>query len=112
VRAGLVSIVLPAWNGAAMIRESIDSILAQTHARFELIVVNDGSTDETGAIADELRTAGSACPRDSSGQPEASCGAVAGFEAAKGEFLSWTSCDQPVEAGRDRPSHGLPGPPP
>jgi glycosyltransferase involved in cell wall biosynthesis len=29
-----------------MIRESIDSILAQTHARFELIVVNDGSTDE------------------------------------------------------------------
>jgi hypothetical protein len=37
---GLVSIVLPAWNGAATIRESIDSILGQTHQHFELIVVS------------------------------------------------------------------------
>lgn len=46
-----VSIVMPAYNTAAFIGDSIQSVLDQTLASFELIVVNDGSTDETGNIA-------------------------------------------------------------
>ena len=90
---GLVSIVLPAWNGSALIRESIDSILAQTHTRFELIVVNDGSTDDTGAIADEyarLDPRISVIHQDNRKLPAA---LSRGFEIARGEFLTWTSCD-------------------
>ncbi|WP_293861370.1 glycosyltransferase family A protein [uncultured Alsobacter sp.] len=47
----LVSVLVPAFNAAPFLAEAIGSLLAQTLTDFELIVVNDGSTDETGAIA-------------------------------------------------------------
>jgi len=46
----LVSIVMSAYNEAAHIREAIDSVLAQTYADFEFIIINDGSGDQTEAI--------------------------------------------------------------
>lgn len=47
-----VSVIVPAYNAQAHLAETLDSILAQTMPDFELIVVDDGSTDETGDIAD------------------------------------------------------------
>ena len=49
----LVSIVIPVYNGSNYMREAIDSALAQTYENVEIIVVNDGSTDdgETDRIA-------------------------------------------------------------
>ena len=46
-----VSIVLPVYNGAAYLAESIESVIAQTYANWELIIVNDCSTDDSLAIA-------------------------------------------------------------
>jgi GT2 family glycosyltransferase len=45
-----VSVVLPVWNGERYLQESVDSILAQDFRDFELIIVDDGSTDATGEI--------------------------------------------------------------
>jgi glycosyltransferase involved in cell wall biosynthesis len=45
-----VSVIMPAYNSAAHLREAVDSILLQTWSDFELIIINDGSTDDTEAI--------------------------------------------------------------
>jgi teichuronic acid biosynthesis glycosyltransferase TuaG len=47
----MVSIVMPAYNGAGFIAEAIASVLAQSHQRWELLVVDDCSNDGTGEIA-------------------------------------------------------------
>ena len=51
----LVSIMMPAYNAENYIVSAIDSILAQTYENWELIVVNDGSTDRTGEILSEYK---------------------------------------------------------
>lgn len=47
-----ITVILPVYNGERYLRESIDSVLAQTYRGFELWVVNDGSTDHTVDIID------------------------------------------------------------
>lgn len=48
----LVSILLPAYNCEKYIRKTIDSLLNQTYTNFELLIINDGSTDSTSTIID------------------------------------------------------------
>ena len=48
----LISIVIPAYNIEGYLGPTLDSILAQTYKNLEIIVVNDGSKDKTGAVAD------------------------------------------------------------
>ena len=47
----LVSIVIPCYNQARFLGQAIESALAQTHKDVEVIVVNDGSTDNTAEVA-------------------------------------------------------------
>lgn len=46
----LISIILPAYNVAETVQRSIESVLAQTYSHFELIVIDDGSTDDTAEV--------------------------------------------------------------
>jgi glycosyltransferase involved in cell wall biosynthesis len=47
-----VSVVMPVFNGERFLREAVESILSQTFADFEFIIVDDGSTDGTAAMLD------------------------------------------------------------
>ena len=49
-----ISVILPVYNVEAYVREAVESILAQSFADFELIIINDGSTDGSGSILREL----------------------------------------------------------
>jgi glycosyltransferase involved in cell wall biosynthesis len=49
-----VSVIIPAFNAAAFLREAVESALAQTHAPLEVIVIDDGSTDSTAEVARRL----------------------------------------------------------
>lgn len=89
----LVSIVLPTKNGERFLARSIESCLEQSWTNFELIVVNDASTDRTEEIIQsfagnpKLRHRHSPTPL---GLPRA---LNHGFAASSGELLTWTSDD-------------------
>jgi hypothetical protein len=53
--ANLVSVIVPAYNVEQYLAEALDSIVAQTWRDFEVVIVNDGSTDGTQAIAERYR---------------------------------------------------------
>ena len=50
----LVSVIVPAFNASGSIRQTLNSVLAQTYQEIEVIVVDDGSSDATGAIVEEF----------------------------------------------------------
>ena len=89
---GMVSVVLPVYNQGRYLRQSVESVLAQEYDRYELIIVDDGSTDATpevlGKYAGEKRV--SVIRQRHAGLPRA---LSAGFRAAGGEFRTWTSAD-------------------
>lgn len=49
----LVSVIIPVYNVAPFLRESLDSVIHQTYKDLEIIIIDDGSTDESGKICDE-----------------------------------------------------------
>ena len=51
----LVSVILPTWNRAKYLPQAMDSVLSQDYRYLELIVVDDGSTDETGQIVNAYK---------------------------------------------------------
>ncbi len=53
--SGLVSIVVPTHNRASLIAETLETVLAQTHTDYEVIVVDDGSDDHTNKVIEDLR---------------------------------------------------------
>ena len=89
---GLVSVVLPVYNQADLLGDSIRSVLDQTYDHFELIIVDDGSEDGVAEVLRRyighpkvriLRQSNQKLPRALSH----------GFAFARGEFWTWTSAD-------------------
>lgn len=89
-RSPVVSVVIPAYNAAWCVRKAIDSVLAQTFRSFELIVVDDGSTDSTPNVLASYGNAISVVRQPNRGMGRAR---NAGIQAATGEFIAFLDSD-------------------
>lgn len=90
---GLVSIVLPVYNGGDLLVKSIDSVLAQSYDQFELLIVDDGSTDQTPEILDSYAEKDSRIRVIHKKNEKLPKTLSRGFKEVRGEFLTWTSAD-------------------
>lgn len=91
---GLVSTVIPVYNRGAMLREAVASVLAQTWRPIEVIIVDDGSIDDTPRVAAEL----SAHLPDTitvlhQGNTGPGPARQAGLELSRGEFIQFLDSD-------------------
>ena len=91
--SGLVSIVLPVYNGGELLNEALDSILAQDYAQFELIAINDGSRDDTPRVLDAYAQRDARLRVVHQENRKIPRTLSRGFRMARGEFLTWTSAD-------------------
>lgn len=86
----LVSIIIPVFNGSDYVREAIESALEQTWPAVEVIVVNDGSTDDTEAICLAYGERIRYFSKENGGQSTA---LNFGIERMQGRYFSWLSHD-------------------
>src|SRR6185437_8746702 len=84
----LVSAIIPAYNAEKFVHRAIESALAQTHHLLEVIVVDDGSTDETAKSAGEFPVT---VIRQNNGGPASARNT--GAKAARGEWLAFLDHD-------------------
>lgn len=96
----LVSIIIPAFNAEKFIAATLESVIAQTWQHWELIVVDDGSTDKTSAVVKEYA-------RQHVGikyffQKNKGCSAAknAGIQHASGEFIQYLDADDILSADK------------
>lgn len=80
-----VSVVMPTFNGAKYIKEAVQSILEQTHQNFELIIIDDGSTDNTKEIIESFNDKRIKYTYQNNKGPAAAYNA--GFKRAASEFI-------------------------
>ncbi|MGQ9861548.1 MAG: glycosyltransferase family 2 protein [Thiobacillaceae bacterium] len=85
-----VSVVIPAYNAAWCVGRAIDSVLAQDYRDFELIVVDDGSTDDTAKVLAAYGDAIHVIGKPNGGLSSAR---NAGIAAARGEFIAFLDAD-------------------
>jgi glycosyltransferase involved in cell wall biosynthesis len=98
--APLVSVVIPCYNQAHFLGEAIESVLAQRHPRLEVIVVDDGSPDDTSEVA--ARYPGVRCVRQEN--QGLSAARNAGLRHSGGEYVVFLDADdrllpEAIEAG-------------
>ena len=91
---GLVSTIIPVHNRAALLCEAVASVLAQTYRPIEIIIVDDGSTDQTIQVCDEFATQH---PQEIRVIHQANTGPglarEAGRSVARGEFIQYLDSD-------------------
>jgi glycosyltransferase involved in cell wall biosynthesis len=85
-----ISVIIPTYNGARWLPETIASVLAQTYCPAEIIVVNDGSTDDTASVLRRFEPALQVVHRSNGG-----IGAArnSGLEVAGGDFVAFLDHD-------------------
>ena len=91
----LVSVIIPAYNRAHTVAESIDSVQQQTYPNIEVIVVDDGSTDDTQAVLGKYGTSIRNIRQENAGQVGAR---NRGIREARGDIITFLDSDDLLAA--------------
>jgi len=91
-----LSIIVPIYNTSAFLRDCIDSILSQSYTNFELLLINDGSTDESGIICDEYAEKDARVKVFHKKNGGVSSARNLGLEEAQGEYIYFPDSDDYV----------------
>jgi glycosyltransferase involved in cell wall biosynthesis len=89
----LVSVVIPAYNAAATLDETLCSVRAQTHSALEIIVVDDGSTDATRALAERHAAADPRVHVLHQANAGVAAARNAGWKHSRSEFIAFVDAD-------------------
>ncbi|MDR2590997.1 MAG: glycosyltransferase [Oscillospiraceae bacterium] len=93
----LISVIIPVYNAEKYLRRCVESIQKQSYSFLEIILINDGSTDRSSAICDELALEDKRIVviHKENGGP--SSARNAGLDSAKGEFIAFVDSDDEIE---------------
>lgn len=97
-----ISVIVPVYNVAAYLSQSVESILAQDYRDLEVILIDDGSTDESGAICDRFAGGDSRIRVIHRKNGGAAAAKNTGLAIATGEYLSFVDSDDYLEPGAYR----------
>ena len=103
----MISIVVPAYNAAGVIGKCIDSVLLQTYSDFELLIIDDGSTDETAEIVAAKAAQDARIHLIRQENAGVSSARNTGIAAASGELLCFIDSDDTVSANYLETLHTL-----
>ena len=95
----VISVIVPVYNVAAYLPECLDSILSQDYDKLEVILIDDGSTDDSGTICDDYARRDSRIRVIHQKNGGAAAAKNAGLRAATGEYLSFADSDDFLEPG-------------
>lgn len=96
MKSPLISVIIPAYNTAPYLPRCLDSVLCQTLPDFELILIDDGSTDGTGAIADRYAATDSRVRVIHKENGGVSSARNRGSDVARGQFITFVDSDDTV----------------
>lgn len=89
----LVSVIIPLYNAADFIRETLTSVLNQTYSSIEVIVIDDGSKDEGPSIVKEIEAFDKRVSLFKQGNKGACAARNYGFKLSKGEYIQYLDAD-------------------
>ena len=97
VESTLVSTLIPVFNRATMLREAVASVLAQTYRPVEIVIIDDGSSDDTPRVADELSHVHAEIKVIHQANEGPGAAREAGRRIARGEFIQHLDSDDVLE---------------
>lgn len=95
----VISVIVPVYNVAAYLRECLNSVLGQDYEKLEVILIDDGSKDGSGAICDDYAAKDSRVKVIHQENAGAAAAKNAGLRIATGEYLSFVDSDDTLEPG-------------
>ena len=90
---GLVSVITPCYNGERFLADTIESVLAQTHAGWELLIIDDGSSDRTPDIARQYAARDARVRFIAQENAGAASARNAGLRLARGRYIALLDAD-------------------